>query len=107
MLFKQIFTAALIAAITVWTAEPSTAQQKPPIRVGAILPITGFVATVGAYFRTAIEIGVEDINQAGGVNGSPLSLVVEDDKIDPAQSVLLFRKLSADSVFAVMGPISS
>jgi branched-chain amino acid transport system substrate-binding protein len=107
MNWNSILKAALFASIAVIVAQPAMAQQKPPIKVGAILPITGFVATVGAYFRTAIEIGVEDINKAGGVNGSPISLAVEDDKLDPAQSVLLFRKLSADNTMAVMGPISS
>ena len=107
MNWNRSLKGALFALIAIAFAQPSLAQQKPPIRIGAILPITGFVATVGAYFRTAIEIAIEDVNRAGGINGSLLSLVVEDDKLDPAQSVLLFRKLSSENVFAVMGPISS
>jgi branched-chain amino acid transport system substrate-binding protein len=98
---------AVAASVLALQAAPATAQQKPPIKVGAILPMTGPVGSMGLMFRTGIDIAVESINARGGVNGSPIELVVEDDQLNPAESVLVFRKHLGQGVVAVLGPISS
>jgi ABC-type branched-subunit amino acid transport system substrate-binding protein len=86
---------------------PAIAQQKPPIRIGAILPMTGFAASAGLTFKTGIAIAVDEINAKGGVNGSRLELVVEDDKLLPQESVMVYRKQAGQGVVAVLGPIAS
>jgi branched-chain amino acid transport system substrate-binding protein len=97
----------LAAAVLALHIAPAVAQQKPPIKVGAILPMTGPLGAAGLMFRTGIDIAVDEINSRGGVNGSPVELVVEDDKINPTESVLMFRKHAGQGVVAVLGPISS
>jgi branched-chain amino acid transport system substrate-binding protein len=97
----------LAAAVLALHVAPAAAQQKPPIKVGAILPMTGPLGAAGLMFRTGIDIAVEEINSRGGVNGSPVELIVEDDKINPTESVLMFRKHAGQGVVAVLGPISS
>jgi branched-chain amino acid transport system substrate-binding protein len=97
----------LAAAVLALHFAPAAAQQKPPIKVGAILPMTGPLGAAGLMFRTGIDIAVETINSRGGVNGSLVELVVEDDKINPAESVLMFRKHVGQGAVAVLGPISS
>ena len=97
----------VIAALAVALALPAVAQQKPPIKVGTILPMTGPLGAAGLMFKTGIDIGVDAINAQGGVNGSRLELVVEDDKLNPQESVLMFRKHAGQGVVAVLGPISS
>lgn len=98
-LMIAVGTLALVAA-------PAAAQQKPPIKIGAILPMTGFAATYGDLFKTGAVMGVEDINAAGGVNGSKIDLVIDDDQLTATQSVTLFRKEVSEGVFAVVGPVS-
>lgn len=87
-------------------SAPVLAQGKPPIKVGAILPMTGFGATYGELFHTAVSLAVDDINAKGGVNGSRIQLVVTDDQLAAPQSVLMFRRLVSENVFAVVGPVS-
>src|SRR5262245_29543057 len=96
----------LACAAIALACVPATAQQKPPVKLGAILPMTGFVAVVGELFATGMRLGVEDVNATGGINGSKLEVQLEDDQFKPEQAVLLFRKLVADGVFAVLGPVS-
>ncbi|MSQ19016.1 MAG: amino acid ABC transporter substrate-binding protein [Betaproteobacteria bacterium] len=60
-----------------------------------------------AHVRTGIDIAVDSINAQGGVNGSRIELVVEDDKFTPQESVLMFRKHAGQGVVVVLGPISS
>jgi ABC-type branched-subunit amino acid transport system substrate-binding protein len=102
---RSILSAALAAVAL--AAMPAAAQQKPPVKVGALLPMTGPLAAAGLMFRTGIEVAVDSINAQGGVNGSRIELVVEDDKFNPQESVLMFRKLAGAGVVAVLGPISS
>jgi branched-chain amino acid transport system substrate-binding protein len=96
----------LVTGALALAAAPAAAQQKPPIKIGAILPMTGFAATYGDLFKTGAVMGVEDINAAGGVNGSKIELVMDDDQLTATQSVTLFRKEAAEGVFAEVGPVS-
>ena len=82
------------------------AADKPPIKIGVILPLSGFQASYGEMYRAVFNMAVEDINKAGGVNGSSIQLVVEDDQGTATQAVLLFRRLVADGVVAMLGPIA-
>jgi branched-chain amino acid transport system substrate-binding protein len=38
------------------------------IKIGAVVPLTGRYAALGAQVRAGYEIGVEQINAAGGVS---------------------------------------
>ncbi|HEX7007922.1 MAG TPA: ABC transporter substrate-binding protein [Alphaproteobacteria bacterium] len=97
---------AAVCAAVLAMAAPATAAEKPPIKLGAILPMTGFLAAYGEIFNIGMQMGVEDVNAAGGVNGSKIELQVEDDQLNPQQSVLLYRKLVNDGAVAVLGPVS-
>lgn len=106
---RTLFRCALALAVSLTALGPWSllAADKPPIKVGAILPMSGFLATSGTIYKASIDLAVEDINAAGGVNGSKIELVVADDKLNPSESVLLFRQLAGQDVVAVLGPISS
>ena len=82
------------------------AQGAAPIRIGTILPVTGFGASYASLYKTALELAIADINAKGGINGRPLELQVEDDQFQAPQSVLLFRKLHAANAVAVFGPLT-
>lgn len=95
------------AALTLAARVPAAlAADKPPIRIGAIQPMTGFASAYGILYNAALTLAVNDINAAGGINGSRLELKVEDDQLAPPQSVLLFRKHVSEGAMIVLGPIS-
>jgi branched-chain amino acid transport system substrate-binding protein len=96
--------AALLASATL--SGGAFAQSKPTIKLGTILPMTGPLASVGKQFQAGIALGVDDVNAEGDINGSKLELVVEDDQLNPAQSVLMIRKLAGSNAVAVLGPVS-
>ena len=98
--------AFLAAALSVGLAGAAAAQGKPPIKIGHISSMTGPVGAYGQLQRIILDIGIEDVNKAGGVNGSEIRLQTEDAQLDPAQAVLLLRKLHAEGAFAVIGPMS-
>ncbi len=73
------------------------------IKVGFFAPLTGFAAADGASAKHAVEIGVKQINDAGGINGKKVELVVYDDRVDSKEAVAIARKLiEKDRVVAVV-----
>ena len=76
-----------------WTGDTSTTATTSPIRIGGALLLTGAAAKVGELQSNGINLAVDDINKAGGVNGRPVELVVEDAGYDPATAVSAYQAL--------------
>ncbi|MFZ3120371.1 MAG: ABC transporter substrate-binding protein [Variovorax sp.] len=83
------------------------AQASGPIRIGFISSLTGAQAPLGQPMLMGAQIAVDQINQAGGVGGRKLELVVRDDKAKPADATVASRELSSDGVNLQMGVVSS
>jgi len=96
--------AALAAAGALPTAW---AQQRGPLRIGLITPLSGPQEFIGSYVKNGAEIAVDQINKAGGVLGRQLALVTRDDKANPAAGVAAARELLTDGVNLHIGVISS
>ena len=79
-----------------------------PIKIGMVVPLTGPIADAGRYGTQGAKLAVEEVNQAGGVLGRPIELVIEDDQsLNPA-TVLAFSKLADDKdIVAFLGPTRS
>ncbi len=92
-------------------AGATTTASKPtgaPIKVGFIAPFSGPMATYGFAVKIPAKMAEEDINASGGINGSPLQLVIEDSPFDAKQAVTVMRKLAEqDKVFAIAGPYAT
>ena len=75
-----------------------------PVKVGAILSLTGTYAALGASEKKALDLEVERINAAGGVDGRPIEVIIEDDATDEAKAVAAASKLiEQDEVIAILG----
>ena len=59
-------------------------SEEEAIVIGMSGPLTGAAAVYGTAVKNSAEMAVEEINAAGGLNGTPLKLVAEDDKHDPS-----------------------
>jgi branched-chain amino acid transport system substrate-binding protein len=74
-------------------------------RIGAIFSVTGGASFLGDPEKKTAEMVVEQINQAGGINGKKIRLIVYDDETDPTKCNLFARRLiNQDKVLAVIGP---
>jgi hypothetical protein len=85
-------------------APRALAAEKPSIKVGTILPLTGPAADNGVLYNAALKLAVEDVNAAGGVNGSKLEWLQEDDRSLVPVAVGCFRKHERQSAVVVLGP---
>ena len=105
---RRAIVAGAVAALALGIGQGAAWAQapKPPVKLGLITPLTGPLASYGKAQELVMKLAVEDVNAAGGINGSPLQLDVQDSSTDPGQAVLLFRKFAGDSHFAVLGPMT-
>lgn len=83
------------------------AQESSPIRLGFISSLSGPPAPAGQSMQLGAEIAVDQINQAGGINGRKLELVVRDDKGRPTDGTVVARELIGDGVNLLLGVVSS
>lgn len=95
---------AMAVAAGLFAASASNAQSQAPIKVGAVLSLSGPAAVFGLPERDAIEAVVEEINRTGGVNGRKIELVLHDDKTDPSEDVRGVTQVTRDGVVAIVGP---
>jgi len=70
----RIATALTVLLLT--ACRPSA----EPVRIGLAGP---FSDAVGGPMRQAAELAAEEINEAGGIGGRPIELIVRDDRGDP------------------------
>ncbi len=95
---------AMAVAAGLFASSASNAQSQAPIKVGAVLSLSGPAAVFGLPERDAIEAVVEEINRTGGVNGRKIELVLHDDKTDPSEAVRGVTQVTRDGVVAIVGP---
>lgn len=89
-------------------AEPAAAAAGEPYRIGAVFAVTGPASWLGEpEKRTALMIA-DEINAAGGVNGRPIEVIVEDTEGDETKGLNAVNKLIVrDNVLAIIGPSRS
>lgn len=96
--------AALAAAFGLAAAGTAGAQQGPPISLGAVLPMTGLAATYGQPYLVGVQLAVEEVNAAGGVNGRPIAITVEDSQASNTVTINAFNRVLQARPVAIMGP---
>ncbi len=79
-----------------------------PVKVGVVLPLTGEQAKFGEIERNSFLMALDEINKAGGVQGRPIELLMEDDTGKPDVGRSAVEKLiSQDKVIVLTGGYSS
>jgi len=82
-------------------------KEAGTIKIGLEGPMTGDYAYEGQGFEKAVQLLVDQTNEAGGLLGRQVELVIEDDAGDPAQAALVAQRLVDAGVVAVIGAYNS
>src|SRR5438094_907524 len=78
------------------------------IKLGAVLSITGAGGVYGPQSRDGMNLAVDEINKAGGVNGAQIHLDVKDDASLQSQSAQVAQTMiQSDQDLALLGPTLS
>ncbi len=98
--------AVIIAIVSGVRHSKAPQANANPIKIGAVLSLTGSAAPWGEYAKNGIDLAVKEINANGGINGRPVQVVIEDDNTDGKQSVSAWNKLATvDGVQGIIGGV--
>jgi branched-chain amino acid transport system substrate-binding protein len=90
------------------SASAAPALGEEPIRVGALLAVTGPASFLGAPEARTLEMLAEEVNGKGGIDGRKIQLVVKDTGASPEKAISFAKQLiDEEKVFAIVGPSTS
>jgi len=100
----RIGSRILVSGAALWL---TTTHALSDIDVAFVGPITGQVAAIGEQGVRGAQRAVDDINEAGGVNGEKINLIIGDDACDPKQAVNVANQMASKDVKFVAGHLCS
>jgi branched-chain amino acid transport system substrate-binding protein len=102
----------LMGSMTTGSAQyitPADAQVGDTLTVGALLPLSGALASYGQEAEVALKIAAGDANAqlAGAGSAKRVSLVIEDTRTDPGVALEKMQAMAAEGIRIVIGPVTS
>ena len=99
--------ASAAAAIASTVAKPAIAA-KEPILIGYLPALTGPSSSTGIGINRGIQLAVQEMNAAGGIDGRQIELILRDTQSDPTKAVNGAAELThGQKVSVVFGPVNS
>jgi|FEC22Drversion2_1045045.scaffolds.fasta_scaffold00169_42 branched-chain amino acid transport system substrate-binding protein len=102
--------AAAAAAASVATAASAQTRSVTPTEVtfGMHTDLSGVAATYGVSSSNGVKMRFDEINEAGGINGRKLKVIIEDQGYQVPKAVQACNKLiNRDKVFAFVAPLGT
>ena len=109
-LFKRIAAAGAAAVMALSLAgcgEKAGSGKSGTLVIGGIGPLTGGAAQYGIAVKNGVQLAIDEINEAGGVNGMKLELNFQDDEHDPEKSVNAYNTLKDNGMKLLVGTVTS
>lgn len=105
---RQCLRALGVSAVALTVGVRHAVSAGEPIKIGALLDLTGALEAYGKPIQSGAILAAEHINAAGGPLGRPLTLVHRDTQTDPTVGIDAAKKLvELDKVVAMVGALSS
>lgn len=82
----------------------SSKKTQDSIKIGAVLAQTGWASPIGLHMQRGALLALEKVNTEGGINGVPLSIIIEDWKSSNVEAATAAKKLlEVDGVKIILG----
>ncbi|MDR1262958.1 MAG: ABC transporter substrate-binding protein [Oscillospiraceae bacterium] len=105
MMNRRGFAIMLAVVLLAAASAPALADT---IKIGGLAPLTGAVAQYGLAVQKGVDLYVEQLNAAGGINGDTVEMVWYDEKGDEVEAINAFNLLvNNDKVVGVIGDVTS
>ncbi|MGN0470738.1 MAG: ABC transporter substrate-binding protein [Acutalibacteraceae bacterium] len=119
--FKKVLALALSLAVAVPflaacngnggsssdTSKSGDNGSGSTLKVGIIGPLTGDAAVYGNAVKNGAQLAIDEINNAGGINGVKLELNAQDDVNDTEKSVNAYNALKDWGMQILLGTVTS
>lgn len=104
----MIFAKSLLVSAALIGVGTASSFAACTTTVGSVMSLTGSLGVLGQKIAQGAQLGIADLNTAGGVNGCQLKLALLDDQTNPSVGVDAAKKLvDVQRVPAIVGALSS
>jgi branched-chain amino acid transport system substrate-binding protein len=98
----------LMVVIVAGCSNGESADEDDTIKIGSMFELTGSAAAYGTSMNNAVSMAVDEINDAGGIDGRTIEIVEYDTKTDETEAASLTTRLGTrDQVSAIIGPATT
>ena len=107
---KKAVSVLLVAAMAVTGLAgcgSSSAKNADTFYIGGIGPTTGAAAIYGTAVKNGAQIAIDEINEAGGIDGYKIEYKFEDDQHDAEKSVNAYNTLKDWGMQILMGTVTT
>ena len=106
---RQVLAGSAVSAASLASglASPAIAANEP-IKIGYLPALTGPSSSTGVGMNRGVQLAVEAINAAGGINGRKIDLISRDTQSDPTKAVNAVAELTQRQKVSISwGPVNS
>lgn len=115
MKMKKVLSAVVVAAMSMSLlagcggsgSDSKSEGGSDVFKIGGIGPTTGDNAIYGTAVKNGIQLAVDEINEAGGINGYQIEYQFEDDQSDSEKSVNAYNTLKDWGMQMLVGTVTS
>ncbi len=108
LMWKRGVAASILLLASLLLFGFGCSEKPKAYNIGVVAPLTGPISTYGENIRDGALLAMEELNEKGGIDGTPIHLVFEDEGAGPQSAVSSVRKLIAiDRVPVIIGPATS
>ncbi|WP_026523114.1 ABC transporter substrate-binding protein [Butyrivibrio sp. VCB2001] len=108
--FNKVVSAVMTSALALTMLAgcgSGAASGSTTFKIGAIGPLTGAAAAYGNAVVNGAQIAVDEINEAGGINGVKIEYKGEDDELNAEKSVNAYNTLKDWGMQILVGSTTS
>lgn len=108
---SKLLSLGLVVAMTVTMAagcgSKDSGEDGEVFVIGGSGPLTGDAASYGISVKQGAQLAVDEINEAGGVNGMKLELNFLDDEAEAQPAIAAYNKLMDEGADAILGCVTT
>ncbi|SFH70544.1 amino acid/amide ABC transporter substrate-binding protein, HAAT family [Tindallia magadiensis] len=104
---KPLMMGLLLLIMLIGFFSFSLGREEEPLFIGFSAGLTGAASELGVSGRNGLMIAVQKINEAGGINGREVKVVVKDDENDPQKALEADEALYQQGVKFIIGHMTS
>lgn len=103
--YQKVIVGIIALILIIWAiVSGSHKASSDTIKVGVVAPLTGTAAAYGTEGKNSVVLALDEINEAGGINGKKIEYFVEDGKCEAYAALDAWNKMvSVNKVQAVFG----
>lgn len=105
---RSVVVVILALVFTLSVVVCGQGAEKKTLKIGAVFSVTGKASFLGDPEKKTALMIQEEVNKAGGINGFPIEVIIEDDEGKEPKTVNITEKfINKDKVLAIIGPSRS